>query len=264
MANKFPEEDWRSITLLMKNLEQVKCKTFVLVSTIDVYKTGIEVDEDSKISENGLMPYGSHRVILERLVKTVFPSAYIIRLPGIFGKGLRKNFIFDLIFRIPKMISSMECNRLKCNLNEIEKELINSCYEMGLNGILCLKSCLSKNKLVDLRKVLQRAELTSLRFTDSRSLYSYYDLSDLKKDLKHIITQNIHLINLVTEPMMAGEISELAFDYTFINRLEGKNPFQFRIRSKYDEIFHGSRGYLYDKEQVIKKLREFNRDSISY
>jgi len=96
IANKEPQKDFFSIKKLMENLEKAKTKKFVLISTIDVYPTVDGVNEDSFIEEKSLLPYGKHRRIIEKFVENHFDST-IIRLPGIFGKGLKKNIIYDLI-----------------------------------------------------------------------------------------------------------------------------------------------------------------------
>jgi hypothetical protein len=44
----------------------------------------------------GLHPYGLHRRELEQFVEQQFPSALIVRLPGLVGPGLRKNIIYDI------------------------------------------------------------------------------------------------------------------------------------------------------------------------
>src|SRR5262245_19690153 len=47
IANRDPETDLANIEGLIRHLRQVKCRTFVLVSTVDVFKSAIGVDEDS-------------------------------------------------------------------------------------------------------------------------------------------------------------------------------------------------------------------------
>ncbi len=95
-ANKNPEKDSDSIEKLVYNLEKVKTKKFILISTVDIYPTPSNVDEDTTIEINELLPYGKHRRILELFAESIFTTT-IIRLPTIFGIGLRKNIIFDFI-----------------------------------------------------------------------------------------------------------------------------------------------------------------------
>jgi len=97
IANKEPEKDFYSIKRLMDNLEHVKAEKFVLISTIDVYSCVDGVNEDSPIQKDSLLPYGKHRRILEEFIENRFNST-IIRLPGIFGKGLKKNIIYDFLY----------------------------------------------------------------------------------------------------------------------------------------------------------------------
>lgn len=97
IANRDPAADLQNIELLIKNLKTVTCKTFVLISTVDVFKNPIGVDEKTPIVEDGLHPYGLHRRILEKFVEDNFSSHLIVRLPGLVGPGLRKNVIFDVL-----------------------------------------------------------------------------------------------------------------------------------------------------------------------
>ncbi|WP_341348645.1 NAD-dependent epimerase/dehydratase family protein [Paenibacillus sp. FSL H3-0469] len=96
-ANKAPQEDIDNINKLISSLRNVKAEKFILISTVDVYMNPVNVDEDSIIEPDKTEPYGRHRFYLEQFVVDNFDNHLIIRLPGLFGKGLKKNFIFDLI-----------------------------------------------------------------------------------------------------------------------------------------------------------------------
>lgn len=95
IANREPEADRRTIEELIEHLRRVRCETFVLISTVDVFHTPLGVDEDTEVDEVGLHAYGMHRRLLECFVEDYFPRHLIVRLPGLVGPGLRKNVIFD-------------------------------------------------------------------------------------------------------------------------------------------------------------------------
>ena len=97
IANREPEADRKKIEALIEHLRTIKCKTFILISTVDVFKNPINVDEATPIDESGLHAYGLHRRLLEKFVESHFPHSLIVRLPGLVGPGLRKNVIFDFL-----------------------------------------------------------------------------------------------------------------------------------------------------------------------
>jgi len=97
IANRDPQADREKIDGLIAQLETIRCKTFILISTVDVFKTPIGVDEDSAVEEDGLHAYGLNRRVLEKFVESHFPDHLIVRLPGLVGPGLRKNVIFDFL-----------------------------------------------------------------------------------------------------------------------------------------------------------------------
>jgi hypothetical protein len=41
--------------------------------------------------------YGKHRLALENFIRMQFSSVLVVRLPGLFGPGLKKNVIYDLV-----------------------------------------------------------------------------------------------------------------------------------------------------------------------
>ena len=96
IANREPDRDIANLERLMSSLAKTKVRTFVLISTIDVYPNPVDVDEDTIIEPDEGHAYGRHRLRLEHFARDRF-DATAIRLPGLFGPGLRKNVIYDLL-----------------------------------------------------------------------------------------------------------------------------------------------------------------------
>lgn len=96
-ANQNPNEDWQGIEKLLDPLQDVKAGRVTLISTIDVYPAPRGVDEDSSIDLAGHHAYGTHRLRVEAWFRERYPELLILRLPGLFGPGIKKNVIFDLI-----------------------------------------------------------------------------------------------------------------------------------------------------------------------
>lgn len=95
-ANHDPESDRAGIARLTQVLETVRANHVVLISTVDAYPTPVGVDEATVIDDAAGHPYGRHRLGLERFVQARFAHT-IVRLPGLFGTGIKKNALFDLL-----------------------------------------------------------------------------------------------------------------------------------------------------------------------
>ena len=96
-ANRNPDEDRSRIEGLMRHLETITARHFTLISTIDVYDPPLGVTERDPPVLEGLHAYGRNRAMLERFVAGRFETHQIVRLPALFGPGLKKNAIFDLM-----------------------------------------------------------------------------------------------------------------------------------------------------------------------
>ena len=97
IANREPVADGKNIEKLIGHLGKISCRTFVLISTVDVFKNPVGVDEYTPVEEDGLHAYGLHRRLLEKFVQSHFSTHLIVRLPGLVGPGLRKNVVFDFL-----------------------------------------------------------------------------------------------------------------------------------------------------------------------
>jgi len=94
--NVEPERDRTELARLRAALGVVETARLLLVSTVDVYPEPAQVDETSSIDVDALEPYGRHRLELERWCESRFDTL-AVRLPGLFGPGLKKNVLFDLL-----------------------------------------------------------------------------------------------------------------------------------------------------------------------
>lgn len=96
-ANAEPEADWASISRLIDALRRSRARSCVLVSTVDVYADSRGADESRPVDTAQEQAYGRHRALLEEVVADHFPQAVVLRLPALFGPGLKKNLVYDLI-----------------------------------------------------------------------------------------------------------------------------------------------------------------------
>lgn len=96
-ANKDPAADLARIRPLMDVLATVTADKFVLISTIDVYSVASGADESTDCHNPAHHAYGRHRLAFEDFCREHFPNLIVVRLPGLFGPGIKKNVLFDLL-----------------------------------------------------------------------------------------------------------------------------------------------------------------------
>jgi hypothetical protein len=98
LANTEPAQDKAAIEALLRVLENVRVGRFVLISTVDVYPDpSLPLDETAVLEGLPNHSYGSHRYLVEQFVAGLYPNHAIVRLPALFGDGLKKNALFDLL-----------------------------------------------------------------------------------------------------------------------------------------------------------------------
>ncbi len=94
--NGAPAADYERLLAFMDLLKTVECTHFYLISTVDVMDCTVQQDETGTVYASH--PYGTHRRELETFVATQYPDHHtIVRLPGLFGQGLKKNALYDLL-----------------------------------------------------------------------------------------------------------------------------------------------------------------------
>lgn len=250
LANQMPEKDLEVVQKAFSNIQRIRPKRLVLISTIDVYKNPVGVDEDSAIETEGLHPYGYHRYLLEQWVREVYPDALIVRLPGLYGKNIKKNFIYDYIHVIPSMLKEDKFLQL-----EAAEEGLTPFYEKQENGFYKCRG-LSAEEGEVLRAYFKRAGFSAMNFTDSRGIFQFYPLSRLWGHVERALGNDLRLLNLATEPLEVAEIYRYFTGEAFVNEVAQQPP-RYDYRTKYAEMFGGADGYLLRREFLLEDLKRF-------
>ncbi len=247
IANANPQKDFEIILEAIENIKKIDAKRVVLISTVAVYDTTIKVDEKHSINEKDILPYGKNRLYLEKWVLKNCDNSLVVRLPAIYGDNLKKNFIYDYINIIPKMLNQNKYDELS-RLDAI----IENSYELQVDNFY---HCKDANNM-RLYNFFLGNSFNATHFTDSRSNYQFYNLNNLCKDVNTALKENIRLLNITTEPVSVAEVYKYLCGKEFTNYLS-KDPFDYNVKSIYAELFGGNDGYMLGKEQVLNDIKEF-------
>ena len=247
LANNAPGKDMELIIQAEENIKKINPKKLVLISTIDVFKVPKDVDETSVIDTENLHAYGYNRYQLELWARDNYPDALIIRLPGLFGRNIKKNFIYDYINVIPFMLKEAKFKELSAEDPDLGKY-----YRFQDNGFYKVDVADSDREL--LKNKFRALGFSALNFTDSRSVYQFYNLGRLWQDIQTALEAGIQLWHPATEPVSAGELYKSLTCDDFVNELDGI-PADYDYKTIYDRIFGGKNGYICNKEEVISDIR---------
>jgi hypothetical protein len=250
LANSAPEQDYEQIEAAIENIRRIEARRLVLVSTIDVYHTPLAVNESSPVDTAGLHPYGLHRYRLEEWVASHVPEHLIVRLPALFGKGIKKNFIYDLINVIPALLKEEKYRELAARDILIRDSYVrqdNGFYKMAVSGDVERRR---------LKSAFEAAGFSALNFTDSRARFQFYHLAYLWKHIQIALAAGLRVLNLATEPLSAAEVYQTVRGTVFCNELSTPPP-RYDFRTQHAALFNGSNGYVFNRQQVLADIAAF-------
>ncbi len=249
LANANPEADLDIMRQARENLRKINAKKTVLISSIAVYADSRGMDEKAGMRGDGLPAYGRNRLQLERWVREDFPDSLIVRLPALYGVGLKKNFLFDLHTITPAMLKDGKYMEL-----QEKSDLVRTFYALQGNGFYALKSGCDKNAL---RSFFEGNDFNALSFTDSRSRYQFYNLSRLMADIRLALENGIELVNLATAPLSARDIYEAVTGKSDWSNILDKEPFDYDMRTAYAAMYGGADGYLVNVGEELDDICKF-------
>ena len=228
LANRDPAADLAVMAAARENLRRLAPRRLVLISSIAVYRDSRGKDEQSPMETEGLPPYGANRLQLEQWVREDFPDALIVRLPALYGKGLKKNFLYDLHTLTPALLKPEKYAELASR-----SALVAAGYEDGQNGFYRLSG---RVDAAELRAFFAANDWNALAFTDSRSKYQFYPLARLWRDIEAVYA---HLTGGAWQNHLAAA------------------PFDYDLRSRHAALLGGQGGYLCTKEEELAEIAAF-------
>ncbi len=249
IANKDPEKDMEIINGAIENIKNINPKKLVLISTIDIYGCPINVNEDDEVIVSN-DAYGKNRRYLEEWVINNINDYLIVRLPGLYGKNIKKNFIYDLINIIPSMLKEEKYNELLRIDSSLEEYYINQ-----NNGFYKCRDLNEEEKEL-LKSKFMNLGFTALNFTDSRGVFQFYNLNNLWNHINIALQNNIKILNIATEPISISELYKYIYNKEFNNEITNNIP-NYNFKTKYDYLFNGHDGYIFNKNETLEDIKQF-------
>lgn len=128
-------------------------------------------------------------------------------------------------------------------------------YEEMENGFYCCRK-LNKAEEEQMKDIFQKLNFSALSFTDSRSVFQFYPLNRLWRDIQTAMAAELRLWNPATEPVSAAEVYRYLTGNDFINQLSAR-PLHYDYGTKYAEIFGGEGRYIMPRIQVLEEIKRF-------
>ena len=254
-ANRDPESDLAQIDSLINILTKVQARYFILISSIAVLKDFANGDEEDTKAFQQDFGYGRHRRKLELFVEEKFEKSLIVRLPALFGEGLRKNFIFDLLNPVPSMLTRSKLDRLSNVLDSGLFELLNELYTYDqITGMLrldrkALESHDARDKL-DAEAIEQG--FSAIQFHNPETTFQYYNMNRLWSDIEVAIQGNLSHVHLATEPVKASIIHERLTGRAMPDT--GARVHREDMRTAFSKLWGKQGPYLESSDNILEQL----------
>lgn len=203
-ANTFPEQDEEKIDALVDELSHIQTEQFVLISSIAVLADFAGGDDETTTSFQQENAYGRHRRKIEVFVEQNFSDSLVIRLPALFGPGLRKNFIFDVINPVPSYLPDHKFDILISSVGSDLRPWILTLYTRDkTNGLLRLdRAALNRDsRRLALENIIYSRGLSAVHFHNPKTTHQFYDIGRLWSDIITALDAGISLLHLVSEPL---------------------------------------------------------------
>jgi len=257
-ANRAPERDKAAIDALIARLEQVKAERFVLISSIAVLADFAGGDDEGTLRFQQELAYGRHRRALEAFVEDRFPGSLVVRLPALFGAGLRKNFLFDLMNPVPSMLAEARHAALRTALGGDLAAWRAELYAPDdATGLVKLdRAALNADpRRAALEAALDAMGATATQFHHRETTYQYYDTSRLWQDIGIALAAGLTHLHLAPEPLQAA-----AIHHRLTGRPMPETPARLHredMRTRHAVLWGASGPYQFAAADTLERLAAF-------
>lgn len=259
LANNDPESDWAAIDRLLTALRGAQIRQLVLISTIAVFDDAAAGYDENTARYETKTPYGRHRRQLEEAVTDCFEHVLIMRLPALFGNGLKKNFIYDLLNPAPSFLKPPVLEALHGAAEPNVAAFIKHYYRRNsdLDMYAYDRERASQDGAEPSFIALLKSQQRDARFfTNHNSRFQFYDLSRLEADLTRCLNAGLTTVNMTSEPLRAADIAHYLTGDPFENN--GPEVINQNIRSVHASLW-GAQDYMYDNETTLRQIKAFAR-----
>ncbi|WP_093917431.1 NAD-dependent epimerase/dehydratase family protein [Sulfitobacter marinus] len=257
-ANRDPDRDEAAIAALIEHLKKMQAECLVLISSIAVladFASGSDEDADDFQTT---LAYGRHRRMLEEFCESHFERSLIVRLPALFGPGLRKNFIFDLINPVPSMLTEARFKELFDRLSVEQAKSLRAYYHPNAaTGMVVLDRAAFDNdpRCHELGAAVDALEMSSKQFHNPKAEYQYYDLARLWSDIEVASKAELSNVHLAVAPLRADAIHQCLLGKPMPQT--GARLHKEDMRTKHAALWGKDGPYLEEAEVVLDKLTDF-------
>jgi hypothetical protein len=257
-ANARPEADAANISRLYESLRLAEIKRLVLISTVAVFDDVSAGYTESSATFEDAKAYGRNRRQLELLAMNAF-DCHVVRLPALFGPGLKKNFIFDLMNPVPSFVESRKFDELRREFPPEDRNLLARAFSFDgdLNMWRFSRASFRPETLEgnQLEAAFRRVGFISPTFTNSESRHQFYNIKRLADDIDRCIEIGIRALNICSTPLRAADIHQEVLGKPFENHAPARVDQD--VRSEFAALFGGLGDYLYTGDQVLSEIRTF-------
>lgn len=257
-ANRFPERDGERLSALIGQLDAIgSARRFVLISTVAVLE-GFTAESEDEVLFESATPYGVNRRRLEVFVAERFPGALIVRLPALFGPGLKKNFLFDLLNPLPSMVPPAGLEQLEAAVGARLAPVLRALYPLDAALGMHVADRSALDRCADrpaLEAAVSEAGLSALRFTNPESQFQFYDMRALWRDIEMALESGLDVLHLAPPPLSAGEV-HLAVTGEAMPEA-GARLHSEDMRTRHAALWGQSGSYIAAPEEVLAQLRQF-------
>jgi len=257
-ANTAPDRDRAKIQDLIGTLSSVKTDRFILVSSIAVLDDFAGGYDETTEHFQQELAYGRHRRELEAFVEAHFANSLIVRLPALFGHGLRKNFLFDLLNPVPSLLTMQRLETMQRSLDQGLADWVGNLYTLDPDiGMLKLdRASLNSGRMrVALEESITSLNLSATQFHHPATTYQYYSIDRLWDDIKIAARAGLTHIHLVTEPVVAADVHKRLTGQTMPET--GARIHREDMQTAHADLWGATGPYLADSTSTLDRLGEF-------